>query len=136
VSRAVFVDTTAWFALADRDDTYHGEARGIFAALQRSHRSLITTNHIISETYTLVRIRLGSAAALRALRQLRTSTLVRRVQVAEPWEEAAEALLERYGDQSFSYVDATSFITMQRLGLREAFAFDRHFATAGFLIAR
>lgn len=48
------------------------------------------------------------------------------------WEEAAEELLAHYGDQDFSYVDATSFIVMRRLGLREAFAFHHHFAVAGF----
>jgi predicted nucleic acid-binding protein len=34
----------------------------------------------------------------------------------------------------FSYVDATSFVTMRRLGIQQAFAFDRDFLIAGFTL--
>ena len=35
-------------------------------------------------------------------------------------------------DQEFSFVDATSFAVMRGERIRHAFAFDQHFATAGF----
>ena len=35
-------------------------------------------------------------------------------------------ILRRYDDKSFSYVDATSFSLMERLGIRQAFSFDPH----------
>jgi predicted nucleic acid-binding protein len=54
--------------------------------------------------------------------------------VLESWEEAAEDLLVQYADQPFSYVDATSFVTMRRLGLDEALTFDHHFSVAGFAL--
>jgi predicted nucleic acid-binding protein len=57
-----------------------------------------------------------------------------RVFVLAEWEGAAEELLLQYQDQDFSYVDATSFVTMRRLSIGEAFTFDRHFAAAGFTI--
>lgn len=52
--------------------------------------------------------------------------------VPESWQENAEELLFTYRDQDFSYVDATSFVTMRRLGIQDAFTFDRHFAILGF----
>ena len=52
--------------------------------------------------------------------------------MTETWEEEAERLLERYDDQPFSYVDATSFVTMRRLGIQDALTFDRDFIVAGF----
>ena len=59
---------------------------------------------------------------------------MQRTFVPEAWEEDAERLLEQYDDQTFSYVDATSFVAMRRLGLQEALAFDRDFLIAGFIL--
>jgi predicted nucleic acid-binding protein len=97
-------------------------------------RTLLTTNHVASETYTLLRMRLGSSAAQEFLSRSRISATTQRVFVPEAWEEAAEDLLIRYGDQDLSYVDATSFIAMRRLGLQEALAFDHHFSVLGFVL--
>jgi len=80
-------------------------------------------------------MRLGASAGQEFLWRTRRSAFTGRVFVSESWEEAAEDLLGRYGDQDFSYVDATSFIAMQRLGLEEAFAFDHHFAVLGFRLS-
>ena len=101
-------------------------------ALGAERRTLCTTNHVAGETYTLLRVRLGFGPAREALRRLRESRVVERVFVAEEWEEEAERLLAQYADQDFSYVDATSFVAMRRLGLTDAFAFDQHFSVAGF----
>ena len=46
-------------------------------------------------------------------------------------QEAISALLVA-NRKDLSLVDCSSFITMRRLGLRVAFAFDRHFAEQGF----
>jgi uncharacterized protein len=38
-----------------------------------------------------------------------------------------------FADHPFSLVDATSFAVMRQQRIQHAFAFDAHFATAGFL---
>jgi predicted nucleic acid-binding protein len=134
LNHAVFVDTSAWYALADRGDTYHQPAVRIAHSLRASRRLLVTTNHVTSETYTLVRARLGYAPAQDFLSRLRASSYTERRFVPEAWEDAAEVLLAQYRDQDFSYVDATSFITMRRLGLQEVFTFDHHFTVVGFIL--
>ncbi len=131
---AVFVDTSAWYALVDRTDPHHRDALAIGGRLRAASRGLLTTNHVAGESYTLLRGRLGYVAAQDFLRRIRISLQTERVFVPEAWEDAAEALLAQYHDQSFSYVDATSFVTMRRLELQEAFAFDRHFTIAGFTV--
>jgi hypothetical protein len=102
--------------------------------LERQQRPLYITNHVVGETYTLMRMRVGHAPAQQFLRKIRESALVRRVFVQEAWEEEAELLLARYADQDFSYIDATSFVTMHRLRISEAFTFDHHFLVAGFAL--
>jgi len=92
----------------------------------------VTTNLVVAETYSLLRARVGARPSLDFLTRIRRSPTTRRVQVTEDWEGAAEELLAQYEDQTFSYVDATSFIAMRRLRLTTAFAFDHHFVVAGF----
>lgn len=97
-------------------------------------RTLVTTDHVIAETYTYLRGHLGSAAALGFLSAIRASATTRRVHITAEWEIAAEELLAQYADQDFSYVDATSFVAMRRLRVRDAFAFDHHFVIVGFTL--
>jgi uncharacterized protein len=131
---SVFEDTSAWYALADRGDTYNAAATRRLRRLVGERTVLVTTNHVIAETYTLLRGRLGFGPAQAFLTRTQTSALTRRVFVPEAWEDATEDLLRQYSDQEFSYVDATSFVAMRRLRLGEAFTFDHHFAVAGFVL--
>ncbi|MGQ9825653.1 MAG: type II toxin-antitoxin system VapC family toxin [Desulfotomaculales bacterium] len=39
----------------------------------------------------------------------------------------------KYSDQNFSFTDCTSFVLMERLGVKEAAAFDARFEAAGFV---
>jgi predicted nucleic acid-binding protein len=130
----VFVDTVAWYGLADPGDGFHRDAVRRFEHLETEGREFITSNHVVGETYTLLRARLGSEPAQRFLLRSRDPAYMTRVFAPEAWEIAAEALLLQYRDQGFSYVDAVSFVTMRRLGLQEAFSYDHHFATAGFTL--
>ncbi len=134
MSRPVFVDTSGWYALVDADDAHHKEARGSINRILSERRTLVTTNHVVSESYTLLRARLGCRPARKLLSSVRSSANTRRVFVLESWEDAAESLLMQYEDQDLSYVDATSFVAMRSLGLQEALAFDHHFLVLGFTL--
>jgi predicted nucleic acid-binding protein len=54
----VFADTGAWFALADQSDNHHTDAVAVYSQLLQT-TSLLTTNLIVAETYTLIRRALG-----------------------------------------------------------------------------
>ena len=129
-----FVDTSAWYATVDSADQHHAAAARQWRQIVRQRRRLMTTNYVAGETYTLLRVRLGHSLAHEFLRRLRDSTFVQRVHVPPEWDDEIEAVLRQYADQPFSDVDATSFVTMRRLHLVEAFAFDHHFAIAGFAL--
>ena len=124
----VFVDTGAHYALADVQDPDHAEAGRLLHQIVRLRYALATSNCIISEVYTLLRQRLGWEAAVHYVEGLRAgSTQVISVSAAD--EVRAWEILRRYDDQDFSYVDATSFAVMERLGIHVFFAFDAHFST-------
>jgi uncharacterized protein len=129
----VFMDTGAWFALQVEDDEHHEAARTTFPALLAVCRSLVTSNLIVGETYTLLRITKGYPAAKRFLEKIAQSHKLERFFITETLERQAYDLLHRYAEHPFSFVDATSFVLMRQQRMRYAFAFDRHFATAGFV---
>ena len=128
----VLVDTSASYALMDRDDAHHEAAWETFPHLLARFEGLVTTNHVVGETYTLLRSSLGYRKAWEFMDLLGQSRRLERLFTPENLEEEAYVLLKKYADQDFSFVDATSFAWMRVLKLREAFSFDKHFRIMGF----
>lgn len=129
----VFIDTGALVAVQVQRDSYHGIAREAWTRLLVLGTPLVTTTLVVGETYTVIRVRYGAAPALRFLDWLDGTQRLVRHHLSAEIEDDAFAILRQYRDQDFSYVDATSFAFMRRARVAQAFAFDRHFATAGFL---
>jgi len=130
----LFVDTGAWFALADKSDHYHKQAIHIYPELIKAFQYLTTTNLVIAETYILIRRSMGYRAAIVFLESIATSPRIRKIYSDSELEERAEDILRKYQDQDFSYTDAVSFVVMDQFHIREAFSFDEHFITAGFTL--
>lgn len=133
ILRQIFVDTSAWLALADAGDDRHAAAVEIYPTILRPDTRLFTSNLVIAESYTLIRRRIGHAAAINFLQSMRASTRLERVYSDAAMEFAAERVLQRYADQSLSFTDAVSFAFMRQSKITEAFAFDQHFQMMGFL---
>jgi predicted nucleic acid-binding protein len=131
--RRIFVDTGAWFATQVVDDAHHEEAAGALRQLIALPIVLVTTNHVVGETYTLLRVIRGYDACRRFLDSLDATTRLERLFVSQEVERRAFTILDRYRDHDFSFVDATSFSVMRAERIGHAFAFDSHFVTAGFL---
>ncbi len=131
----IFVDTGAWYALADKSDAFHRKAASIFPRLLRKYHHLTTTNLVIAETYILLRRALGHQQAIAFLQNVSASPRIVKLYSDATLENMAEAILRQYEDQDFSYTDAVSFAVMKRYGVSHAFSFDKHFVTAGFTLA-
>ena len=127
-----FVDTSAFYAVADADDAAHETARRIRRSLVGHQSRLFTSNFIIDESYTLIRYHLGYRQAISFLDQL-SETALTIVRITHDDEMRAEQILRRYRDKAFSYTDATSFVVMERLSIPTAFSFDNDFTQYGFV---
>jgi predicted nucleic acid-binding protein len=130
----VFVDTSAWVALADKDDSHHRDAASSYPSIFKNHKNLVTSNLIIAETYILLLKELRHKAAIEFLERIKASPRILRIYSNENVETEAEGILAKFTDQDFSYTDAVSFVMMKRQKIRKAFCFDKHFVTAGFTI--
>ena len=117
-----------------RADAHHDDA----VKLLRSHREgrLVTSNHVLGETWTFARRREGHRGAVSLLNRILETARLTSVWVEADVEQEAWTWLRRHDEREYSFVDATSFALMRSLRIREAFAFDSDFAAAGFVELR
>jgi predicted nucleic acid-binding protein len=127
-----FVDTSYWVALRLRRDSNHRDA----VRLWSPGRALLTTNHVVGETWTFLSRRDGHASAVAFLDAVESAAWLTVVHVNEGIEREARAWLRRHDERVYSFVDATSFVVMRRERVSEALAFDGDFSAAGFLEIR
>jgi predicted nucleic acid-binding protein len=93
---------------------------------------LVTTSAVVLEAHALLlnRARPGRETALAFLDSISAD----RYQIVRPRradEEKAIAIVRLHRDKAYSLCDGVGFAVMERLGLREAIAFDRDFRTYG-----
>ena len=133
--KRVFVNTSAFFAHLVAEDANHRAARTLFERADREAWTLITTDAVIWETYTLIRVRArnGRELALGFLDDIQDGLCD--IERVCPVDEArAIELLRRYADKKYSFCDALSFVVMEQIGVAEALAFDDDFRSYGKLV--
>ncbi|MBM3359352.1 MAG: PIN domain-containing protein [Betaproteobacteria bacterium] len=128
----VFVDTGAWIALALSRDPLHTQAREQWDLLHGSAAKLHTSVPVVIETFTFLDRNANRDVALAWKESIYKPGTVRILpcelrDLGQSWEYFRRADLHK-----LSAVDATSFTIMKRARIRLAFAFDHHFAVAGF----
>lgn len=123
----LFVDTSAWYAAADTGDASNARAKEILG----QGEPLVTTDHVLLETWLLLRHRLGRSAAERFWEGIRGAGVT--VESAGAADlEAAWSIGRAFQDQDFSITDRTSFAVMERLGVHRVVTFDDDFAVYRF----
>ena len=130
--RAAFVDTSAWYPLADATHPDHQALVDALRVRVRRGVAVVTSNLVVAESHALLLRRVGRDVALAFLEAVRRPP--NRIEHVTPEREdvAVDDWIRRFADQNFSLADATSFAIMSELGIDEALTLDRHFATAGF----
>jgi predicted nucleic acid-binding protein len=128
-----FIDTSFWYALQERRDRRHPEARDL---VRHGVGRTITSNHVLGETWMLLRRRAAHDAAVGFIDRVRRLPQLEVVHIDERLESDAWRWLRQRPDREFSFVDATSFALMRARRVREALAFDGDFNAAGFVEVR
>lgn len=128
--RRVFADTSALVALKDAGDRHHERALECLSGLLEGPPvELLLTNFIVSEVHAY--FCRTPRVALEYVDHILGDPLFRVVRAGSRDERAALETLRGARDKTYSYADAVSFAVIERLGIRTAFAFDRHFNQRG-----
>lgn len=128
----VFVDSGAWIALALSRDPLHAQAREQWDSLHGAGAKLHTSVPVVIETFTFLERNANRDVALTWKGSIYAPGTVKILpcelrDLEQSWEYFRRADLHK-----LSAVDATSFVIMKRARIRRAFAFDHHFAVAGY----
>lgn len=124
----IFVDTGAWFAAFVPNDPDHAAAD---AWLEANVEPLLTTDYVIDELLTLLKIRGEFQRALRLGASLFAGEIAHIEWVMPDDVRQAWAIFRRYHDKDWSFTDCVSRVVMERLRIRTAFAFDDDFRQFG-----
>jgi predicted nucleic acid-binding protein len=124
----IFVDTGAWFASVVPSDSDHQAAT---VWLSTNKTPLITTDYVIDETITLLKMRGESRRALMLGERLLRGELARvhfltSEDIIRGWKVFTD-----FKDKEWSFTDCTSKALMEELSITQAFAFDHHFKQFG-----
>jgi len=124
---SLFVYTSIWYAAADSSDRSNARSKAIL----KSGETLVTSDHVLIETWTLLHHKLDRKAAERFWEGLRSGiAAIETVTLADL--EIAWDIGVSWRDQDFSMVDRTSFAVMRRLGIDRVASLDAHFAVFRF----
>ena len=128
----VFVDSGAWIALALVRDPYHPEAVDSWQRLVGSAAKLHTSIPVVLETFTFLDRNTSRDVALTWKASVYSEKSISIAACTSSDLDQSWSYFERNDLHKLSAVDATSFAIMKRLKIMLAFAFDHHFAAAGF----
>ena len=128
----VFVDTSAFYSLLDRDDANHAVAKQIWPRVLAGNSILVSTNYILVETFALVQNRLGMAAVTDFQQNIMPILSIEWVDAG--LHNAGVEMLIVANRRKLSLVDCISFATCRKLGIDRVFAFDQHFVEQGFAL--
>ena len=133
MSRALFLDTSAWLAVLSTREEQHEAALQRYAHELQGGNRFVTTNLVLAEMQLLIARHRTADDALRFVDAVhRDLTHEVRYIDRELEQEAVDRWLRPFTDHRFSLADAVSFEVMRRERLAVAFTLGKHFQTAGF----
>ncbi len=127
----IFVDSWAWVALADRDDPYHAFALQERNKLQQRRERYATTNLVLAESIGLIFRSTDFNRASKFFQGLIEFFKLDQhvlIHITPDHFDRAWQLRLKFNDKpDISFVDFTSMVVMQELGINTVFTGDRHF---------
>lgn len=124
----IFVDTGAWFASVIAEDTDHAAAEEWLA---QNGEPLLTTDYVVDELLTLLRVRGQHKKAVAAGNAILGGAITSLHFLTHDEFQNAWLVFQRYGDKDWSFTDCTSKVVMEKQGIVRAFSFDQHFRQFG-----
>lgn len=133
----IFVDTSAFLALANEKDNKHVAAKQFLEDIKNGKirvKNIITSDYIIDETITRIRYSVGHKEAVEWGKDILASKVIEKIEIQKEIFGLAWELFQTYEDKKLSFTDCTSFALMKKKGIGKVFSFDEDFARLGFFL--
>lgn len=131
----LFVDTWAWVGLAVKRDQYHAAVKAQHRLLRKARRRYVTTDYVLSELITYL-YNVGPVATaesfINSLLAAVDAGIHQLIYLSPQQFRRAWQMRQKYRNRpDISFVDFTSMVVMQDLGISEIFTGDAHFLQVG-----
>jgi predicted nucleic acid-binding protein len=134
VRRLIFVNSSGWLALYNRNDPHHEAARALWQSLQTQPVRFVTTDYVLDQVYSALKF-FGSLHAAQAVHQvISRSDLVRLFMVDSVIFERAWRLFVDDEQPHWTFTDCINYAVVQYTGASEVFTFDPSFNAEGMSI--
>ena len=127
--RRAFLDSSAIYALADRNDTDHEAVVEVYRGRTTEY---LTHEVILLEAFSLIAKRVHKEAAIDWIGALKASPRINITPASPDLIERGWQRCARFADKEWDWIDCVSFEFMDANRLRDALSLDHHFAQAGF----
>ncbi len=124
----IFVDTGAWFASVVPSDSDHLAAT---TWISRNTQPLLTTDYVVDETLTLLKARREKSRVIALGDSFFSGQLATIYYLTETDIQLTWQVFRQFSDKDWSFTDCASKVVMEKLGITQAFSFDRHFRQFG-----
>lgn len=131
-SSQVFVDTSGWIAILNRNDQLRDLAIPVWEEMSAARRPVVTTDWVIAETLNGLARSPARQQVVQAVRTLLSSPRCRFVCIDEALFERALDMYGQRSGQRCGLVDCASFLVMRDLEILDALTADRDFEQAGY----
>jgi predicted nucleic acid-binding protein len=131
--RSVFVNTDGWLALYNPEDPNHAAALSVWEDLRHQPVRLVTTDYVLDEVFTALKMR-GSLEAAQAFHELVVnSSVVRLFMVDSVIFDRAWRVFADNEHPQWTFTDCVNFAVIQYLGINEVLTFDQEFSAPGLV---
>ena len=132
--RYVFVNTSGWLALYDRNNPNHEAAKQLWDDLRNQPVRFATTDYVLDQMYTALKT-FGSLQSAQAFHELvANSSLIRLFMVDSVIFDRAWDVFMDDEQPNWTFTDCINYAVIQYLGVSEVFTFDPTFTAPGLVI--
>ena len=126
----ILFDTSAFYALLDKNDNYHKKAITEWKRMLYKKGNFMTNSFVLLESIAVIQRRLGIEAVIKLEENILPYLYIDWLTESQ-YEDSLHSVIST-NRRDLSLVDVSAFATMRRLGIRQVFTFDQHFAEQGF----
>src|SRR6185503_10745516 len=108
----VFIDTSGFLALWDAGDAHHHAAIHLQKELAAKRRRLLTSDYVLDESITLLKVRHSQKAACDFIRTIGSTRMLSVEWVGSDRFQLGADFFVRHADKEWSFTDCISFVIM------------------------
>ena len=132
----VFADSSAYIAYYNKRDKNHNKAISFIKKIRNRDFGpviIYTSDYVFDEVITAILILTKNKdLAIKIGESIKKSKITKIIKVDEEVFQKAWETFKEYKDKLWSFTDCTSFAIMEKMNIKTAFTFNKHYKQAGF----